>query len=53
MPPNHYLSVCIFYLFNHRPKWAEKTSIGKTLVSSGMIDRVTAKLKRKVMEVPV
>lgn len=53
MPPNHYLSVCIFYLFNHRPKWTEKTSVGKTLVSSGMIDRVTAKLKRKVMEVPV
>jgi phosphoglucomutase len=53
MPPNHYLSVCIFYLFNHRPEWTEKTSVGKTLVSSGMIDRVTAKLKRKVMEVPV
>ena len=53
VPPNHYLSVCIFYLFNHRPEWTEKTSVGKTLVSSGMIDRVTAKLKRKVMEVPV
>jgi phosphoglucomutase len=53
LPPNHYLSVCIFYLFNHRPQWKENTAVGKTLVSSGMIDRVAAKLKRKVVEVPV
>ena len=53
LPPNHYLSACIFYLFNHRPQWKEKTMVGKTLVSSQMIDRVTAMLKRKVVEVPV
>ncbi len=53
LPPNHYLSVCIFYLFNHRPQWKEKTMVGKTLVSSQMIDRVTVKLNRKVVEVPV
>ena len=53
LPPNHYLSVCIFYLFNHRPQWKENTMVGKTLVSSQMIDRVTAKLNRKVVEVPV
>lgn len=53
LPPNHYLSVCIFYLFNHRPQWKDSTVIGKTLVSSGMIDRVAKKIKRKVIEVPV
>lgn len=53
LPPNHYLSVCIFYLFNHRPQWKEKTTVGKTLVSSQMIDRVAAKINRKVVEVPV
>lgn len=53
LPPNHYLSVCIFYLFNHRPQWKEKIMVGKTLVSSEMIGRVTAKIKRKVVEVPV
>ena len=53
LPPNHYLSVCIFYLFNHRPQWKEKTMVGKTLVSSQMIDRVAAKINRKVVEVPV
>ena len=53
MPPNHYLSVCIFYLFQNRPKWRPETAVGKTLVSSGMIDRVTAKIRRKVYEVPV
>ena len=53
LPPNHYLSVCIFYLFNHRPKWKANTMVGKTLVSSQMIDRVAAKINRKVVEVPV
>jgi len=53
MPPNHYLSVAIFYLFQHRPKWGNKASIGKTVVSSQMIDHVTAKLGRKLFEVPV
>jgi phosphoglucomutase len=53
LPPNHYLSVAIFYLFQHRPKWRKKAAIGKTVVSSQMIDRVTAKLGRKLYEVPV
>jgi len=53
LPPNHYLSVAIFYLFQHRPKWGKEAAIGKTLVSSQMIDRVTAKLGRKLYEVPV
>jgi phosphoglucomutase len=53
VPPNHYLSAAIFYLFQNRPHWSPKASVGKTLVSSQMIDRVTAKLGRKVCEVPV
>jgi phosphoglucomutase len=53
LPPNHYLSVVIFYLFQHRPKWRKEAAVGKTLVSSQMIDRVTAKLGRKLYEVPV
>ncbi len=53
LPPNHYLCVCIFYLFQHRPHWGKDAAVGKTLVSSQMIDRVTAKLGRKVCEVPV
>ena len=53
LPPNHYLSVTCFYLFQHRPKWSSKAAVGKTLVSSQMIDRVTAKLGRKLYEVPV
>ena len=53
MPPNHYLSAAINYLFQNRPDWKQDTSIGKTLVSSQMIDRVAAKLGRKVVEVPV
>ena len=48
LPPNHYLSVAIFYLFQHRPKWREAAAVGKTLVSSQMIDRVTTKLGRKL-----
>ena len=53
LPPNHYLSVAIFYLFQHRPKWRKEAAIGKTVVSSQMIDRVTAKVGRKLYEVPV
>jgi len=53
LPPNHYLSVAIFYLIQHRPKWRKGAAIGKTVVSSQMIDRVTAKLGRKLYEVPV
>lgn len=53
LPPNHYLSVAIFYLFQHRPKWAKNAGVGKTVVSSQMIDKVTAKLGRKLYEVPV
>jgi len=53
LPPNHYLSVAIFYLFQHRPKWRKEAAVGKTVVSSQMIDRVTAKLGRKLYQVPV
>lgn len=53
MNPNHYLAVAISYLFTHRPQWPAGTSVGKTIVSSGMIDRVTAGLKRRLVEVPV
>nr|WP_236953252.1 phosphoglucomutase (alpha-D-glucose-1,6-bisphosphate-dependent) [Immundisolibacter cernigliae] len=53
LPPNHYLSVAIFYLFQHRPQWSPAAAIGKTLVSSRMIDRVAAKLGRRLYEVPV
>ncbi|HWK07342.1 MAG TPA: phosphoglucomutase (alpha-D-glucose-1,6-bisphosphate-dependent) [Puia sp.] len=53
MPPNHYLSVAIFYLLQHRTQWPAGIAIGKTLVSSQMIDRVTKKLNRKIYEVPV
>lgn len=53
LPPNHYLSVAIDYLFQHRPGWRESAAIGKTVVSSQMIDRVAARLGRKLIEVPV
>ena len=53
LPPNHYLSVAIFYLFQHRTKWRKDAAVGKTVVSSQMIDRVAAKLGRKLYEVPV
>ncbi|MGL4594409.1 MAG: phosphoglucomutase (alpha-D-glucose-1,6-bisphosphate-dependent) [Thermoguttaceae bacterium] len=53
MNPNHYLSVAIAYLFTNRPRWNNEVGIGKTLVSSGMIDRVAQKLGRKLIEVPV
>jgi phosphoglucomutase len=51
--PNHYLAVAIRYLFGNRPGWPASAAIGKTLVSSGLIDRVGAALSRKVLEVPV
>ncbi|GJM36300.1 MAG: phosphoglucomutase, alpha-D-glucose phosphate-specific [Saprospiraceae bacterium] len=53
MQPNHYLAVAIDYLFRNRPQWKADTGIGKTLVSSQMIDRVATKLGRKLVEVPV
>jgi phosphoglucomutase len=53
LAPNHYLSVAIFYLFQHRTKWRKEAAVGKTVVSSRMIDYVTAKLGRKLYEVPV
>jgi phosphoglucomutase len=51
--PNHYLSVCIQYLFTNRPQWSAKVGIGKTLVSSSIIDRVAKGLNRPMLEVPV
>jgi phosphoglucomutase len=53
MNPNHYLAVGIHYLLTHRPQWSNKASVGKTLVSSGLIDRVVGALGRHVCEVPV
>jgi phosphoglucomutase len=53
LPPNHDLYSAIFYLFQNRPKWPPSAAVGKTIVSSQMIDRITAKLGRKLFEVPV
>jgi phosphoglucomutase len=53
MNPNHYLAVAISYLFSHRPDWKSNCGIGKTMVSSAIIDRVAAKLGRPLIEVPV
>ncbi|MHB1331978.1 MAG: phosphoglucomutase (alpha-D-glucose-1,6-bisphosphate-dependent) [Sulfuriferula sp.] len=53
LPPNHYLAVAIDYLFQHRPKWRKDAGVGKTVVSSKMIDRVAARLGRTLYEVPV
>jgi phosphoglucomutase len=53
MNPNHYLAVTIQYLLTHRPQWPTHAAVGKTLVSSGMIDRVVGKLGRRLSEVPV
>lgn len=53
LPPNHYLSVCIHYLFANRDKWRKDVAVGKTVVSSSMIDRVSARLGRRLYEVPV
>jgi len=53
MNPNHYLAVAIHYLLTNRPRWASGVAVGKTLVSSGMIDRVVARLGRRLFETPV
>jgi phosphoglucomutase len=53
MNPNHYLAVAIWYLFQNRPDWKTDAAVGKTLVSSSMIDRVSSRLARKLSEVPV
>jgi len=53
LPPNHYLSVAISYLFANRPEWSKTVAVGKTVVSSSMIDRVVNKLGRRLVEVPV
>jgi phosphoglucomutase len=53
MNPNHYLAVAIRYLLTHRPQWRREVAVGKTLVSSSMIDRVVQKLGRELLEVPV
>ena len=53
LPPNHYLAACIHYLFSSRGEWHVDVAVGKTVVSSSMIDRVTARLGRKLYEVPV
>ncbi len=53
MNPNHYLAVAIEYLFTHRPGWAKDAGVGKTLVSSSLIDRVVAGICREIVEVPV
>jgi phosphoglucomutase len=53
LPPNHYLSVAVAYLFANRPEWPATAAVGKTLVSSSMIDRVAARVNRGLVEVPV
>jgi phosphoglucomutase len=53
MPPNHFLVAAIVYLFDHRPQWCQNSGVGKTVVSSQMIDRVVAKRGRSLYEVPV
>jgi phosphoglucomutase len=53
LPPNHYLCVCIDYLFRNRPGWSAKAAVGKTVVSSALIDRVTKQAGRQLYEVPV
>jgi phosphoglucomutase len=53
MNPNHYLAASIFYLFTHRPGWRPDAAVGKTVVSSSIIDRVTAKVGRVLIDVPV
>jgi phosphoglucomutase len=53
LPPNHYLSAAVYYLFQHRDKWPRESAVGKTVVSSRMIDLVAQKLGRRLYEVPV
>src|SRR4029077_1670169 len=50
---NHYLAAAIFYLFTNRPEWVPDAAVGKTIVSSSIIDRVAAKIRRPLVEVPV
>jgi phosphoglucomutase len=53
MPPNHYLTVAVDYLFRQRTRWGRHVGVGKTVVSTALIDRVTARLDRPLVEVPV
>ncbi len=53
LPPNHYLSACIDYLFRHRPEWSAQAAVGKTVVSTSVIDMLAARLGRTLYEVPV
>lgn len=53
LPPNHYLAVCVDYLFQHRPDWSSTTAVGKSVVTSQMLDRVAARLGRPLYETPV
>ena len=53
LPPNHYLCVAVFYLFRNRPQWRKDAAVGKMVVSSRMIDRITTFLERRLYEVPV
>lgn len=53
LPPNHYLSAAVHYLFGHRPNWPDTAAVGKTVVSSSLIDRVAAALGRRLYDVPV
>ena len=53
LKPNHYLSVVIYYLFTNRPQWSKTVAVGKTIVSSSMIDRVAASLNHRLIELPV
>jgi len=53
MNPNHYLAAAIAYLYSHRPHWSPRAGVGKTLVSSSLIDRVASKVERRLVEVPV
>jgi phosphoglucomutase len=53
MNPNHYLATAIFYLFGHRPDWRADAAVGKTVVTSSLVDRVAARIGRRLVEVPV
>ena len=53
LPPNHYLAVCVDYLFQHRPDWSSTAAVGKSVVTSQMLDRVAARLGRRLYETPV
>lgn len=53
LPPNHYLAVCVEYLFQHRPDWSSAAAVGKSVVTSQMLDRVAARLGRPLFETPV